>query len=146
MNYYNDKITEDGHNTKTLFKIAKELTGHNENPVLPSHNDPIILANKFSEYFCDKIKKIRDAITIYLSKSPPSETKYSGDKLTTLQPLTLDEVKHLIESSATKSCEHDPIPTWHVKECILELLPLIAAIINSILHVVSIRVCIEKQS
>ena len=60
VNYYNDKITEGGHNTKTLFKIAKELTGHKENPILPSHNDPNILANKYSEYFCDKVKKIRN--------------------------------------------------------------------------------------
>ena len=131
VNYYSDKITAGGHNTKTLFKIAKELTGHNENPILPSHNDPNILANEFSEYFCDKVKKIRDGITIDLSKSPPSETRYSGDKLTTLQLLTLDEVKHLIESSPTKSCELDPIPTWLVKECMLELLPLITAIINN---------------
>ena len=116
MNYYSDKITEGGHNTKTLFKIAKELIGHNENPIIPSRHDPNILANVFSEYFYDKDKKIRDDITIDLSKGPPSETRYSGDKLTTLQPLTLDEVKHLIESSATKSCELDPIPTWLVKE------------------------------
>ena len=40
MNYYSDKITEGGRNTKTLFKIANELTGDNENPILPSHNDP----------------------------------------------------------------------------------------------------------
>ena len=58
-------------------------------------------------------------------------TRYSGDKLTTLQLLTLDEVKHLIESSPTKSCELDPIPTWLVKEYMLELLPLITAIINN---------------
>ena len=45
MNYYRDKITETGRNTKTLFKIAKELTGHNENPILPSDNDPNILDN-----------------------------------------------------------------------------------------------------
>ena len=130
MTYYNDTITEGGHNTKTLFKIAKELTGHNENPILPSHNEPNILANEFSEYFCDKVKKIRDGITIDLSKSPPSETRYGGDKLTTLQLLTPDEVKHLIESSPTKSCDLDPIPTWFVKECMLELLPLTTAIIN----------------
>ena len=131
VNYYSDKITEGGHNTKTLFKIAKELPGHNKNPILPSHNDPNILANEFSEYFYDNVMKIRDDITIDLSKGPPSETRYSGDKLTTLQPLTIDEVKHLIESSATKSCELDPIRTWLVKECMLELLPLITAIINN---------------
>ena len=106
------------------------ITGHNDNPILPSHNDPNILANEFSEYFCDKVKKIRDGITIDLSKSPPSETRYSCDKLTTLQHLTLDEVKHLIESSPTKSCELDPIPTWLVKECMLELLPLTRRTLN----------------
>ena len=74
VNYYSDKITEGGHNTKTLFKIAKELTGHNENPILPSHNNSNILANEFSEYFCDKVQNIGDGIAIDLSKSPPSET------------------------------------------------------------------------
>ena len=82
----------------TLFKIAKELTGHNKNPILPSRNDHNILANEFNEYFCDKVKKIRDGITIDLSKSPPPESLYSGDKLTKLKILTPDEVRHLIES------------------------------------------------
>ena len=104
-----------------------------------------VLANEFSEYFCDKVKKIRDGITIDLSKSPPSETRYSGDKLITLQLLTLDEVKHLIESSPTKSCELDPIPTWLVKECMLELLSLITAIINNSITSDVYPVCIEKQ-
>ena len=36
-----------------------------------------------------------------------------------------------MESSATNSCELDPIPTWLVKECMLELLPLITAMINN---------------
>ena len=94
MNYYSDKITEGGCNTKQLFKIAKELTCHNENPIIPSHNDTNILANEFSEYFCDKVKKIRDGITIDLSKSSSPETLYSHDKLTTLQILTPDEVNH----------------------------------------------------
>ena len=65
MNYYSDKITDGGHNTKTLFKIANELTGHNENANLPSHDDPNILANEFNEYFYDKIKNIIDGITLY---------------------------------------------------------------------------------
>ena len=76
-------------------------------------------------------RKLETVFTIDLSKSSSSETRYSGDTLTTLQLLTLDEVKHLIESSHTKSCELDPIPTWLVKECMLELLPLITAIINN---------------
>ena len=66
---------------KHYSSIAKETyRSHTRTQVSPSHNDANILANEFSEYFCDKVKKIRDGITIDLSKSPPSETRYSGDK------------------------------------------------------------------
>ena len=64
MNYYSDKIMD------ITLRHAKELTGHNE--ILPSHNDPNILANDLVF-----VKKIRDGITIDLSKSPPSETRHS---------------------------------------------------------------------
>ena len=48
-----------------------------------------------------------------------------------LQIRTPHEVKHLIVSSPIKACDLDTIPTWLVKECMLELLPLITAIINN---------------
>ena len=36
--------------------------------------------------------------------------------------------------SPDKSCELDPLPTWLLKECIDELLPLVTSIINASLE------------
>ena len=36
--------------------------------------------------------------------------------------------------SPAKSCELDPLPTWILKECIAELLPVITGIVNKSLR------------
>ena len=42
-----------------------------------------------------------------------------------------DEVKTLILNSLDKSCDLDPVPTWLLKLCVDELLPVITAIVNA---------------
>ena len=42
-----------------------------------------------------------------------------------------DEVKTLILNSPDKSCDLDPMPTWLLKLCVDELLPVITAIVNA---------------
>ena len=42
----------------------------------------------------------------------------------------MSEVKKLVMKAPTKSCEFDPIPTWLLKLCIEDLLPLITHITN----------------
>ena len=37
----------------------------------------------------------------------------------------------VITKSASKFCELDPLPTWLLKECIVELAPVITSIINA---------------
>ena len=56
------------------------------------------------------------------------------DKLTKFLPATEDEVKSIINSSPSKSCELDPLSTWLLKACLPELLPLITRIINTSLN------------
>jgi hypothetical protein len=53
-----------------------------------------------------------------------------GQELTRFRPLSNDEVRKLILKSASKSCDLDPIPTWLLKHCLEELLPVIAYIVN----------------
>lgn len=59
-----------------------------------------------------------------------SDCLFTGDVLASFDPTTEDEVRTLITSSPSKSCNLDPIPTWLLKECVGELLPIITAIIN----------------
>ena len=43
---------------------------------------------------------------------------------------TETEIWNIIKQSPVKSCELDPWPTWLLKECIAELVPLITDIVN----------------
>ena len=50
--------------------------------------------------------------------------------LSNFLPCTDDEIIHFINSSPNKSCVLDPVPTWIVKKCALELAPLITKLVN----------------
>ena len=45
--------------------------------------------------------------------------------------MTQDQVRKLIMKSKYTSCELDPIPTWLLKLCVNELLPIVTKIINT---------------
>ncbi len=45
-------------------------------------------------------------------------------------PVTEKEISELIRKSPTKSCSLDPLPTWLLKKCSSELVPIITCIIN----------------
>ena len=47
------------------------------------------------------------------------------------RPASYDEVYQFITSYGNKSCKLDSIPTWLLKECVNEILPLILSIINN---------------
>ena len=46
-------------------------------------------------------------------------------------PITESDVERLVAVAPCKTCELDPIPTWLLKQCSSELVPLITTIINA---------------
>ena len=83
-----------------------------------------------SNYFVEKIDKIRDDLT-----SGEQPNLYADDvEFTGTCRVSPEEVRDVIKQSATKSCGLDPTPTWILKECTEELLPLITAIANKSLE------------
>ena len=46
------------------------------------------------------------------------------------RPTSEVEVKEIIIKSPNKSCDLDPLPTWFLKKCVDQLLPIITAIVN----------------
>ena len=66
-----------------------------------------------------------DTINTDLDTRPITNVKFND-----LRPATIDEVKKTILSCSSTSCQLDPVPTWLLKLCLNELLPLIAAIVN----------------
>ena len=122
--------------TKELFKITNNLLHKKKVSVLPSHESTKGLADKFIQYFSDKITAIRDSL--YSDKhdtesptplSDPSNA-FEGVPLCELPPATEDEIAKIIRSSPTKSCSLDPLPTWLLKDCLDVLLPVVTEIVN----------------
>ena len=59
-------------------------------------------------------------------------------KLDCLRLATSEEIQSTILSASNSSCALDPIPTWLLKQCIPELLPIITAILNTSLQTGSV--------
>ena len=102
---------------------------------LPPHNDPVVLANKFGEFFVKKIELIKDSISNIQVDPPCSDTVAPAVKLDSFSPLSVEDVCNIIIKSSNASCTLDPIPTWLVKSCLDVLAPSITHMVNlSIRH------------
>ena len=131
-NYYCNKIEDKEQDSKELFRLAKSLLGQSNTTILPDHKSPKELAERFNDFFTQKVQNIRDDIA---KKDPTPEINETSmhsnvEMLTSFTNVTIEEVEKLIQKSGNKSCELDPIPTWLLKKCLDPLLPLITKIIN----------------
>jgi hypothetical protein len=135
IEYYSSKVESCGNDSKSLFKITKRLLGNDSNgAALPENSSPKDTAQQFSDFFVDKIEKIRNEINFTMesqSKTVDDEDIFSKKTLTEMTPASIEEVKSIIMHAPNKSCELDPIPTWLLKSSMDELLPIITNIINA---------------
>lgn len=130
--YYNNIISENASNQKVLNKIVEKLLNKKSETPLPIHSSLRELAERFVEYFSDKILKIREDIFTQRAHTPPVPEKYPTDVpiLSEFKQVTEEEVKRHIKDSASKHCDLDPVPTWLLKQCLDVLLPVITLIVN----------------
>ena len=105
--YYSSLIHElNSTNQQKLFKTFNELFDQNKNITsLPSHTDPLTLADSFNNYFLAKVSDIRSC----LPTSPdhltdnilPTSLTSNQYQLSSFDLTTVDELRHLIKK------------TWH---------------------------------
>lgn len=132
-NHLSKKIQQHKGNSKALFKVINSCLHRKQQSPLPDATDDKILANEFNTYFSKKIHDIRAKLDTEISHpntSNPSETVFKGQPLDKFKTYSKDEIRKIISCMSTKHCELDPIPTWLLKECLDELLPLITDIVN----------------
>ena len=135
--YYNKLISESS-NQKNLFKIVDKLSHKKTYPVLPDHTSSEELANRFGEFFNEKIVKIRSKLTSASDSAnlasqddeQLSPTSPSPPCLEILTPTTTAEVRKIIMNSKATTCKLDPIPTSLLKILIDVLLPILTIIVN----------------
>ena len=129
--YFSDKLDECPGDTKMLHKITDKLLVNQHIQLLPTDDDDTHLANVFSNYFANKIDNIRQnfSLPINLEQDTPPDIRFDH-----FRPLSVEELRKVINCYTNKSCELDSIPTWLVKLCLDDLLPLLTAVINTSLE------------
>ena len=132
--YLRDSLIKNKHNPKELHKTLNGLIKHDTNDrILPEHQDVNELAERFNNYFEDKIKTIRnslDQLNINDLELPTVHRKFTHP-LATFPPVNNNETLQMIKNAPNKSCKLDTIPTSIIKACADKLAPAITSIINA---------------
>ncbi len=122
--YYSTKIANMVGDQRALFRERAKLF----NRKLLSHSSLDDLANKFADFFEDKILKIHDRLfkaNQELERSSWSSTEKCSSNFSDFIPVSHDDIKTILMSSASKSCPLDPMPTTIFKDCLDVILPVI---------------------
>jgi len=110
-----------------LFNIVKELTGNGKKVILPDNSSDESLTQDFSDFFLQKIAKIRedlDHFDIYIPQYDNSHT------FTTFGEVSESTVRSLLKTSKPATCALDPNATSIIKEYDDLFTPIITRIIN----------------
>ena len=129
-----NKINKNKDNPRNMFKALNKALHRKQESVLPPHSSEKSLADEFSTFFDDKIRKIREKLDNAdhnCNQKSKEERTYIGEPFKTFRQLSQDEVKKILQNMPNKQCKLDPIPFWLVKDCIDQFLPLITEIINT---------------
>jgi hypothetical protein len=127
--YFTDKIDSTAFSTKQLFNLSNNLLRKSQSSVLPTNIPPSELPQQFCHFFSDKIMLLREKLNSRQCK-PPSFAVFEGPVFDLFDVVSEDEVSELIRKMPTKGCILDPFPTYLVKQCCDDLIPLITQIIN----------------
>ena len=137
--FLSDRVLECGRDQKRLFNVMKGILDWNKKSKYPANIPEDALATAFSEFFIDKIIKIRNAIShdslVYTFNSIrdnilPDLPDHTGSTLDSFSPATEHEIQLLVMKSPSSSCDLDPVPTSLLKDCLPSFLPHLTRIVN----------------
>ncbi len=124
--------------TRQMFKLVNQLSVFKPSKALPSHSSKNDLAKRFSQYFDQKIRKIRVALDLSADaldiKSDMSTEATCASNFNQFKLLDCNDILSIIRKSRVKSCALDPLPASLITENLPELLPAITAVVNTSLQ------------
>jgi hypothetical protein len=129
--FYQGKVAACMGDTRKLFGIVNSLLGKTFNCPLPT-SDVLHLADRFSDFFIEKIRAIQSTIPRNTS-SPNLPQQTISTTLDAFSTLSLVDVRALLAHAPCKTCELDPFPTSLVKST-PSLHPVIVEIVNRSLN------------
>ena len=127
QNYYRGLINK-CQNSKQLFGVANKLLGRKAEPVLPSSLPVELIAERFNDFFIEKVTKLRDSIV--LSEDPTPRVLQAASTMADFTSVNETDVSVLLAAAPVKTCDLDPMPTDLVKLGAEMIIPIITRIIN----------------
>jgi exonuclease III len=132
LSYYNEKIMNGCPDQKSLFSFLNKVC-HKKQVVLPDQPADKLVSS-FNDFFVQKIERIRKDLDEQAGNIPQDipehDTERAVTSLTSFTPVSVQDVEKILSSASGASCALDPIPTWILKNCKQELLPVITKIVN----------------
>ena len=132
--YLKNQFDQNKSDPKTLYKSIERIMGDNNTHVLPSKS-PQILAEEMTQFYDDKIKKIRAEIEYNrnfnsIIRFPPTKKRRISCSFDQFNTLSTKQVAYIITGMSNKNHPSDPIPMWLAKLTLPELLSSYQTIIN----------------
>ena len=128
-NFYSSVISENKGNQRILFQTIDKLLHRKNDVVLPTSSSDEHLAERFADYFINKITTIHTNL-LRSDAVFPHQPAGTESELFEFYPISAKSVEAIIRSSPSKCCCLDPLPTWLLKEHLHLLLPSITSIVN----------------
>ena len=124
-----EKVVECGTDTCKLYSLVNSLTGATiTNPMPDNKGSDEELADQFSEFFMDKVTKIRQGLDIYLKYDPPY--RQGLNHLEEFNRMCEVEVLLVIKRMAAKTCGSDPLPSSLFKDLAPHIIGIITELVN----------------
>ena len=135
--YYQSKLSTIAGDSRATYKVVNKLLDKEYGTKkLPNGESDVTISNSLKDFFHNKISSIYSDIK---KSQENSSMSYEENLIPVPEDLkhahyfkimTANDVSEIIQDMGAKSCEMDPIPTWLLKNCLEELLPIITTIVN----------------
>src|SRR6218665_1922027 len=124
QSYWERKFALYSREPRKLWSTFNDILGRTR----PQSNAsvPLFTADAFLEAFTTKVRTTHEAT----AGSPPPVFPPTTCGLSILSPVTEEELRRTILSSAPKTCDLDPVPTFIPQEFVDTLLPFLTVLCN----------------
>ena len=114
---------------KQLYNMFNRLVDNGSEVILPEHESDEELANRFSEYFQQKVTNIRDSFTP--CNTVIESEQFSGAFLSTFEKTSVSELSSIVQDHGIKCSTADDFPGTFVSDNIDLFLPVWVDLINT---------------
>ena len=128
--YYSNLVQENLTSPKALWQSLNKLLHRGKTSVLPQLNSPHELADKFLQFFADKIAGIRLKFSSSHKIDDLTLPQVPPPNFNAFHPTTLSEIRQIVFSCPSKQCLLDVMPTDILKQCFDVLGPIITDLVN----------------